>query len=146
MTEECPKASTSEYLFVRAPDMIGYHEIIRLPLLSQAKEWLGTIAKEVHLTNGLEGIELTNSLSLPEFRRKVSSSQGSYSRVEQYMLSVVLYVILLGAFVYMIYFFRRKFKKNSRYKMETMLSTSITWRLGNPLRKVDLITYSFLED
>ena len=59
-------------------------------------------------------IELTNSLSLPEFRRKVSSSQGAYSRVERYMLSVVLYVILLGAFVYTIYFFRRKFKKNSR--------------------------------
>ena len=114
LTEECPKASTSEYLFVRAPDMIGYHEIIRLPLLSQAKEWLGTIAKEVDLTNGLEGIELTNSLSLPEFRRKVSSSQGSYSRVERYMLSVVLYVILLGAFVYVIYFFRRKFTKNYR--------------------------------
>ena len=67
LTEECPKASTSEYLFVRAPDMIGYHEIIRLPLLSQAKEWLGTIAKEVDLTSGLEEIELTNSLSLPEF-------------------------------------------------------------------------------
>ena len=58
LTEECPKASTSEYLFVRAPDMIGYHEIIRLPLLSQAKEWLGTIAKEVDLTNGLEEIEV----------------------------------------------------------------------------------------
>ena len=94
--------------------MIGYHEIIRLPLLSQAKEWLGTIAKEVDLTNGLEEIELTSSLSLPEFRRKVSSSQGTYSRVERYMLSVVLYVILLGAFVYMVYFFyRRKLKKNS---------------------------------
>ena len=82
LTEECPKASTSEYLFVRAPDMIGYHEIIRLPLLSQAEEWLGTIAKEVDLTNGLEDIELTSSLSLPEFRWKVSSSQGTHSRVE----------------------------------------------------------------
>ena len=87
--------------------MIGYHEIIRLPLLSQAKEWLGAIAKEVDLTNGLEEIELTSSLSLPEFRQKVSSSQGMYSRVERYMLSVVLYVILLGAFVYMVYFFYR---------------------------------------
>ena len=95
LTEECPKASTSEYLFVRAPDMIGYHEIIRLPLLSQAKEWLGTIAKEVDLTNGLKEIELTSSLSLHEFRRKVGSAQGTYSRVERYMLSVVLYVIFL---------------------------------------------------
>ena len=115
LTEECPKASTSEYLFVRAPDMIGYHEIIRLPLLSQAKEWLGTIAKEVDLTNGLEEVELTNSLSLPEFRQKVSSSQSVYFRVERYVLSVVFYVILLGAFVYMVYFFyRRKLRKHSR--------------------------------
>ena len=115
LTEECPKASASEYLLVRAPDMIGYHEIIRLPLLSQAKEWLGAIAKEVDLTSGLEEIELTNSLSLPEFRQKVSSSQGLYSRVERYMLSVVLYVILLGALVYLVFFFykRRKLKENS---------------------------------
>ena len=114
LTEECPKASTSEYLFVRAPDMIGYHEIVRLPLLSQAKEWLGTIAKEVDLTIGLEEIELTNSLLLPEFRRKVSSAQGMYSRVEG-LLFIVFCVILLGAFVYMVYFlYQRKFRKHSR--------------------------------
>ena len=35
LTEECPKASTFEYLFVRALDMIGYHKIIRLPLHGQ---------------------------------------------------------------------------------------------------------------
>ena len=96
LTQECPKASTSEYLFVRMPDMIGDHEIIRLPLLSQAKEWLGTMAKEVDLTRGLEEIALTTSLSLLEFRRKVGdSSRSKYLRVERYMLSIVLYGVLL---------------------------------------------------
>ena len=104
LTKECPKASTSEYPFVRTPDMIGYHEITLLPLLSQAKEWLGTIAKEVDLTRGLEEIDLDTSLSLPEFRQRVGSSQRLYLRVERYMLSVVLYVVLLGAFVYMVFF------------------------------------------
>ena len=109
--------------------MIGYHEIIRLPLLSQAKEWLGAIAKEVNLASGLEEIELTNSLSLPEFRQKVSSSQGLYSRVERYMLSVVLYVILLGAFVYMVFFFykRRKLIRNSRCATPEEPSLPLMW-------------------
>ena len=109
LTEECPKASTSEYLFVRTPDMIGYHEIIRLPLLSRANEWLGTIAKEVDLTKDLEEIELATSLSLPEFRQRVGdSSRSMYLRVERYMLSVVLYVVLFGVFVYTIYFLIRR--------------------------------------
>ena len=81
LTEECAKASTAEYLFVRTPDMIGYHEIIRLPLLSQAKEWLGTIAKEVDLMAGLSAIDTssssTSSLSLLEFRRRVRDSSRS---------------------------------------------------------------------
>ena len=109
LTEECPKASTSEYLFVRTPDMIGYHEIIRLPLLSQAKEWLVTIAKEVDLTRDLEEIELDISLSLPEFRQRVGDSTRSlYLRVERYMLSVVLYVVLFGVLVFTVYFILRR--------------------------------------
>ena len=113
LTEECPKASTAEYLFVRTPDMIGYHEIIRLPLLSQAKEWLGTIAKEVDLTAGLRAIDTssssTSSLSLLEFRRRVrDSSRSLYFRVERYMLSVALYGALLGIFVIGTFFIIRR--------------------------------------
>ena len=109
LTEECPKASTSEYLFVRTPDMIGYHEIIRLPLLSRAKEWLGTIAKEVDLTRDLEETELDTSLSRPEFRQRVGdSSRSMYLRVEPYMLSVVLYVVLFGVLVSTVYFIIRR--------------------------------------
>ena len=69
LTEEFPKASTAEYLFFQTSDMIGYHKIIQLPLLSQVKEWLGTIAKEVDLMAGLSTIDSsftsTSSVSTP---------------------------------------------------------------------------------
>ena len=53
LTEACPKASTSEFLIVRTPDLIGFHELITLlvsSLLSQAKEWLGEMSRELDLT------------------------------------------------------------------------------------------------
>ena len=105
LTKECPKASTAEYLFFQTPDMIGYHEINQLPLLSQAKEWLGTIAMEVGLMAGLSTIDpsssSTLSISLPEFRQRVKdSSRTLYFQVERYMLSVALYGALIGTFVF----------------------------------------------
>ena len=53
------------------PEMIVYHEIIRLPLLSQAKEYLGTIAKEADLTIGLEAIDLCLSSLSRSFEGKL---------------------------------------------------------------------------
>ena len=50
LTEECPKASTHEFLFVRTPDLVGFHELITLSLLSQAQEWLGEMSWELDLT------------------------------------------------------------------------------------------------
>ena len=60
LTEACPKASTSDFLFVRTPDLIGFHELITLPLLSQAKEWLGEMSRELDLTAVMKSIDNTD--------------------------------------------------------------------------------------
>ena len=57
LTEACPKASTTEFLFVRTPELVGYHELITLPLLFQAKEWLGEMSKELDLTEVMKSME-----------------------------------------------------------------------------------------
>ena len=49
LTEACPKTLTHDFLFVRTPDLVGFHELITLPLLSQAKEWLGEMSQELDL-------------------------------------------------------------------------------------------------
>ena len=59
LTEACPKASTSEFLFVRTPDLVEFHELITLPLLSQAKEWLGEVSRELDLTAVMKSMDDT---------------------------------------------------------------------------------------
>ena len=75
LTEACPKASTADFLFVRTPDLVGYHELITLPLLSQAKEWLGEMSKELDLTKVMKSMEDPDlpepSIPLRKFRNKL---------------------------------------------------------------------------
>ena len=47
LTEECPKAYTPEHFFVRNPHVVSSQQLIPLPLIHDAKEWL----KEINATN-----------------------------------------------------------------------------------------------
>ena len=57
LTEACPKASTHEFLFVRTPDLVGFHELITLPLQSQAQKWLGEMSRELDLTAVMKSMD-----------------------------------------------------------------------------------------
>ena len=47
LTEACPKANTPHHFFVRNPHMVSSQQLIPLPLIHDAKEWL----REINATN-----------------------------------------------------------------------------------------------
>ena len=47
LTEACPKANTPDHFFVRNPHVVSSQQLIPLPLIHDAKEWL----KEITATN-----------------------------------------------------------------------------------------------
>ena len=116
LTENCPKASTTDFLFVRTPDLVGYHELITLPLLSQAKEWLGDMSKELDLNavmKSMEDPDLTQpSIPLRKFRNKLRGRDMEvYKIVESYLTTIVTYGVVLfsiGALFWCIYRRRRR--------------------------------------
>ena len=104
LTEECPKASTAYHLFQRTPDMVGYYDLITLPLLSQSSKWIGEVTEELDLQATMESMDSTltglDSVSLKEFRERVRQRPiRRYKRVESYMLSSLLYLVLVGLFL-----------------------------------------------
>ena len=54
LTKECPKANTPDHFFVRNPHIISSQELIALPLVHDAKEWL----KDINATDN--GLDLPN--------------------------------------------------------------------------------------
>ena len=69
LTEDCPSASTSDYLFVRTPDLYEQRDIIDLPVLTQTNQWLGDVTKgldDAALQEAIEkSMEGATSLALP---------------------------------------------------------------------------------
>ena len=116
LTENCPKASTTDFLFVRTPDLLGYHELITLPLLSQAKEWLGDMSKELDLNAVMKSMEDPDlpqpSIPLRKFRNKLRGRDMEvYKIVESYLTTIVTYGVVLfsiGALFWCIYRRRRR--------------------------------------
>ena len=53
LTEDCPKANTLEYFFVRNPYLVSSQPLIPLPLIHDAKEWL----KEINGTDDSVNLE-----------------------------------------------------------------------------------------
>ena len=100
LTEACPKASTADFLFIRTPELVGYHELITLPLLSQAKEWLGEMSKELDLTKVMKSMEDPDlpepSIPLRKFRNKLRGRDMEvYKIVESYLTTIVTYGVVL---------------------------------------------------
>ena len=100
LTEECPKASTPHHLFIRTPDLlVGLRKIITLPLLTQSREWLGEVAKELDLKSAFRGIEeLTDDGSkvpLGKIREHLATRTYSlYKEIEGYIVAFVAYAVL----------------------------------------------------
>ena len=121
LTEDCPKASTTEFLFVRTPELVGYHELITLPLLSQAREWLGEMSKELDLTAIMKSMEDPDvpepSIPLRKFRNKLQGRDMEvYKIVESYLTTIVTYGVVLfsiGALFWCIY---RRRRRNRPYR------------------------------
>ena len=121
LTEACPKASTSDFLFVRTPDLIGFHELITLPLLSQTKGWLGEMSRELDLTAVMKSMDNTDlprpTIPLRRFRNKLQGrDMAMYKTIESYLISIVTYGVVLmsiGALIWCIY---RRRRKNRPYR------------------------------
>ena len=111
LTEACPKASTHKFLFVRTPDLVGFHELITLPLLSQAKEWLGEMSRELDLTAVMKSVDdlgvPSPTIPLRRFRNKLQGrDMAMYKVVESYLITIVTYGVVLvsiGALFWCIY-------------------------------------------
>ena len=101
LTEDCPKASTPHHLFIRTPDLlVGLQKIITLPLLSQSRQWLGDVAKELDLKRAFRGIEeLTDTrakVPLSKVREHLANREYSvYKEVEGYIVTFVAYAVIL---------------------------------------------------
>ena len=100
LTEDCPKASTSTHIFRRNPDITTSFDLISLPLLAQSANWLGEVARELDLREAMESMKRTlpsiESVPLVEFRERIDQLPYSkYRRIEGYLLTFVLYLVLL---------------------------------------------------
>ena len=110
VTEACSKASTHD-LFVRTPDLVGFHELITLPLLSQAKEWLGEMSRELDLTAVMKSMDdlgvPSPTIPLRRFRNKLQGRDMVMDKVvESYLITIVAYGVVLvsiGALFWCIY-------------------------------------------
>ena len=95
---------------------MGYHELITLPLLSQAKEWLGEMSKELDLTAVMKSMEDPDlpqpSIPLQKFSNKLRGRDMEvYKIVESYLSTIVTYGVVLfsiGAFFWCVYRRRRR--------------------------------------
>ena len=100
LTDECPKASTPDHLFVRTPDLlVGLRKIITLPLLSQSQEWLGEVAKELDLQSALDevaGLSIAeDKVPLRDVRDRLKNrTYGLYKVIEGYVVTLVAYGVL----------------------------------------------------
>ena len=108
LTKECPKANTPDHFFVRNPHIISSQELIPLPLVHDAKEWL----KDVNATD--EGVDLqeifkelsqdhTGRVPMDKFKYRVIHHQTfrfkSWLTYLQLTLTVIGVVVLSYNFV-----------------------------------------------
>ena len=97
LSDECPKASTPDHLFVRTPDLLlGAQELIALPLLARSEEWLGEINKELDLASVLESLEsvpaLDRTVPLSTFREHIhTKTWRNYKFVKSLVVAAAVY-------------------------------------------------------
>ena len=100
LTDECPKASTPDHLFVRTPDLlVGLRKIITLPLLSQSQEWLGEVAKELDLQSALDEVAglaiVEDKIPLRRVRENLKNRTFSlYKIFGGYVITLVAYGVI----------------------------------------------------
>ena len=104
LTEECPKASTSEYLFVRTPAIYQHHDLIDLSVLAKSDKWLGDVTREMDEAAVQEAIEQTmgdaTSMALPALRAAIQDRHlKAYKDGFHYVLIGVV-VVVIGALAY----------------------------------------------
>ena len=126
LTEAHPKASTSEFLFVWTPDLVGFHELITLPLLSQAKEWLGEMSWELDVTAVMKSMDYADvprpTIPLRRLRNKLQGrDMAMYKTIESYLITIVMYWVVLvsiGALFWCVY--RRRPKNRSYHRSRAL--------------------------
>ena len=100
LSDECPRASTPDHLFVRTPDLLlGSQELIALPLLARSEEWLGKIDEELDLTSVLDSMErlpqLDRTVPLTTFREHLHNQTfKTYKFVESVIVASVAYAAI----------------------------------------------------
>ena len=104
LTEECPKASTSEYLFVRTPDIHQHRDLIDLSVLAKSRKWLGDVTREMDEAAVQEAIEQamgdSTSMALPALRAAIQDRHlKTYKDGFHYVL-IGIVVIVLGSLVW----------------------------------------------
>ena len=98
LTADCPKASTPEHLFVWTPELLlGSQELITLPLLTQSKEWLGEVERELDLNYIVESTSMLpspmSSMPLETFRDRLRTRKlNLYRKVEGYLIKAMAYI------------------------------------------------------
>ena len=108
LTKECPKANTPDHFFVRNPHIVSSQELIPLPLVHDAKEWL----KDVNATD--EGVDLreifkelnqdhTGRVPMDKFKYRVIHHQTfrfkTWLTYLQLTLTVIAVVVLSYDFI-----------------------------------------------
>ena len=104
---------------------MGYHKLITLPLLSQAKEWLGEMSKELDLTKVMKSIEDPNvARTFDSYGEVPQQAAGKdmevYKIVESYLTTIVTYGVVLfsiGALFWCVYRRRRRNRPHHRAGM-----------------------------
>ena len=77
LTEDCPKANTPDHFFVRNPHVVSSQQLIPLPLIQDAKEWI----KEINATN--------EDVSLNEIFKELKMDYSGHVPIDKFKHRIV---------------------------------------------------------
>ena len=100
LSDECPRASTPDFVFTRTPSLYHRHELIKLPLLEHSRRWLSEVSQELNAVAVRESVEWylngSTTMSLPAIRSAIENRQHQmYSTMYSYIQGAAVGAILL---------------------------------------------------
>ena len=114
LNQTCPRASTPSHLFIRTTQTTTVGQIVHLPTMTIADNWLSELAEDLNAHDVPEMVETIQidtpgPVSVNRFKQylRTTSSRQLYSAVNYAQYGVTILVILLLLYIVMRLIFRR---------------------------------------
>ena len=99
LTENCPKANTPDHFFVRNPHVVSSQQLIPLPLIQDAKEWLKEVnatKEDVNLNEIFKELQVEYSGRVPIDRFKHRVANRKMIQYQNWLSYLQLVMTMIG--------------------------------------------------